>query len=46
MRAAHQAGALCFVVKEDVSIAQPNDGTCNAVEVPRFRLGILLPQRL
>jgi hypothetical protein len=24
------AGAMCFVVKEDGSIAQPNDGVCNA----------------
>ena len=25
-----RAGAMCFVVKEDGSIARPNDGTCNA----------------
>jgi Family of unknown function (DUF6152) len=33
IRDGRRAGALCFVVKEDASIAQPNDGTCNAVEV-------------
>jgi hypothetical protein len=25
-----RAGAMCFVVKEDGSIARPNDGTCNS----------------
>jgi len=33
LRDGRNAGALCFVVKADASIAQPNDGTCNAVEV-------------
>jgi hypothetical protein len=27
------AGAMCFVVKQDGSIAQPNDGICNAPAV-------------
>lgn len=27
------AGAMCFVVKEDGSLARPNDGTCNSLEV-------------
>lgn len=32
------AGAMCFVIKEDQSIAQPNDGTCNApVSIERWR---------
>ena len=30
IRDGRRAGAMCFVVKEDGSIAQPNDGTCNA----------------
>jgi len=33
-----QAGAMCFVIKEDDSIAQPNDGTCNApASIERWR---------
>jgi len=32
------AGALCFVIKEDASIAQPNDGICNAqVSIDHWR---------
>lgn len=32
------AGAMCFVIKEDATIAQPNDGTCNAqVSIDRWR---------
>lgn len=33
LRDGRNAGAMCFVVKEDGSITQPNDGTCNAPEV-------------
>jgi len=33
LRDGRRAGAMCFVVKEDQSIARPNDGTCNAVGV-------------
>lgn len=32
LREGRRAGAMCFVVKQDTSIAQPNDGTCNAPE--------------
>lgn len=32
------AGALCFVIKEDTSFAQPNDGICNAqVSIDRWQ---------
>ncbi len=27
-----RAGTVCFVVKEDASIARPNDGTCDSIE--------------
>lgn len=27
-----KAGTVCFVVKEDASIARPNDGTCDSIE--------------
>lgn len=30
IRDGRTAGAMCFVIKEDGSIAQPNDGICNA----------------
>ena len=33
LRDGRPAGAMCFVVKGDGSIAQPNDGICNANEV-------------
>lgn len=33
MRTRPRAGALCFVVKEDGSIATPNDAVCAAAEV-------------
>jgi hypothetical protein len=33
LRDGRRAGAMCFVVKEDASIAQPNDSVCNANEV-------------
>lgn len=33
IRDGRRAGALCFVVKEDGAITQPNDGTCNAAQV-------------
>jgi hypothetical protein len=33
LRDGRTAGALCFVVKEDSSIARPNDGVCNSVAV-------------
>jgi hypothetical protein len=33
LRDGRQAGALCFVVKEDGSIVHPNDGVCNSVGV-------------
>ena len=33
IRDGRRAGAICFVVKEDASIAQPNDGVCNAGQV-------------
>jgi hypothetical protein len=33
LRDGRPAGALCFVVKEDGTITQPNDGTCNAAQV-------------
>ena len=33
IRDGRRAGALCFVVKEDGSIARPNDGTCNSEQV-------------
>lgn len=28
-----RAGAMCFVVKEDGSIVQPNDGVCNSTAI-------------
>jgi hypothetical protein len=33
LRDGRQAGAICFVVKEDASIVRPNDGICNSVRV-------------
>jgi len=33
LRDGRTAGAMCFVVKQDGSIAQPNDGICNAPAV-------------
>ena len=33
IRDGRRAGAMCFVVKEDGSVARPNDGTCNAPAV-------------
>jgi Family of unknown function (DUF6152) len=33
IRDGRPAGAACFVVKEDGSVAQPNDGTCDAPAV-------------
>ena len=30
IRDGRQAGAMCFVVKEDGSIVRPNDGTCDS----------------
>jgi hypothetical protein len=33
IRDGRQAGAMCFVVKEDGSFARPNDGVCNALDV-------------
>ena len=33
LRDGRPAGAMCFVVKEDSSIARPNDGICDAVTV-------------
>lgn len=33
LRDGRNAGAMCFVVKEDASFARPNDGICNAPEV-------------
>ena len=33
IRDGRRAGAVCFVVKEDGSIARPNDGICNAPSV-------------
>jgi len=33
LRDGRNAGAMCFVVKEDGSIVQPNDGVCNAPEI-------------
>ncbi len=33
LRDGRQAGAICFVVKEDGSIVRPNDGICNSVTV-------------
>ncbi|WP_428099887.1 DUF6152 family protein [Candidatus Rariloculus sp.] len=33
IRDGRRAGAMCFVVKEDQSIAQPNDGICNAPQI-------------
>jgi hypothetical protein len=32
IRDGRNAGAMCFVVKEDGTTTQPNDGTCNAVQ--------------
>jgi len=33
LRDGRPAGAMCFVVKEDGSVARPNDGVCNSVAV-------------
>lgn len=33
IRDGRNAGAMCFVVKEDGSIARPNDGTCDSIAV-------------
>jgi hypothetical protein len=33
LRDGRRAGALCFVIKEDSSIARPNDGVCDSVAV-------------
>ena len=33
LRDGRPAGAMCFVVKEDKSIARPNDGVCNSEDV-------------
>lgn len=33
IRDGRNAGAMCFVVKEDGSFARPNDGTCNSESV-------------
>lgn len=33
IRDGRNAGAMCFVVKEDGSMARPNDGTCDSVAV-------------
>jgi len=33
IRDGRRAGAMCFVVKEDGSIVQPNDGVCNSAAV-------------
>lgn len=33
LRDGRPAGAMCFVVKEDNSIARPNDGVCNSEDV-------------
>jgi hypothetical protein len=33
LRDGRTAGAMCFVVKEDGSVARPNDGVCNSVAV-------------
>lgn len=33
LRDGRNAGAMCFVVKEDQSIARPNDGICDSVAV-------------
>jgi hypothetical protein len=33
LRDGRQAGAICFVVKQDGSIVRPNDGICNSAKV-------------
>jgi hypothetical protein len=33
LRNGRQAGAMCFIVKEDGSIVRPNDGTCDSAGV-------------
>lgn len=33
LRDGRNAGAMCFVVKEDASLARPNDGICDSVAV-------------
>lgn len=33
LRDGRNAGAMCFVVKEDESLARPNDGICDSVDV-------------
>lgn len=33
IRDGRRAGAMCFVIKEDGSIARPNDGICDSVAV-------------
>jgi len=33
IRDGRNAGAMCFVVKEDGAITQPNDGICNAGQI-------------
>lgn len=33
LRDGRNAGAMCFVVKEDGSYARPNDGTCDSLSV-------------
>lgn len=33
IRDGRNAGAMCFVVKEDGSLARPNDGTCDSLSV-------------
>ena len=33
IRDGRNAGAMCFVVKEDGSLARPNDGTCDSLAV-------------
>jgi hypothetical protein len=33
LRDGRTAGAMCFVVKEDGSVARPNDGVCDSVAV-------------
>jgi hypothetical protein len=33
LRDGRPAGAMCFVIKEDGSVARPNDGTCDALAV-------------
>lgn len=33
LRDGRNAGAMCFVVKEDESLARPNDGICDSVSV-------------